>query len=335
MSFPRRPGRLSAHATPHEGGKKVPSRIIQYREEEIMVCKLIVSSKRVHGARFPAAAAFAVLFCLRLGAQDLKTDFENYFVEIKDVFNNIATSSSIKKTRLSSIDRYFVGILKRNQVFYSLIKTNSKGIIISEVIRGETPARDYRNIASQQWYRYIVRTGNDYHGFLEEKGRYYLFWAKPIILTARSGKKNFSGAVAVKIDLWDCFHKLSVNKEQPFLVRLNRKSLYSHKWQPEFQAQEENLDIAGIDRISVLSEPRAAVPESIDSVALGLKAPDVAAEAGTDEAQFPVSFDIKSYMPIIVAAVVLFVILVLAVIRLLIWVRYKRLENKIDKESLL
>ena len=286
-------------------------------------------------------AVFTLLFVsVTLRAAALKEDIETYFADLREAATAIMKDPAVKKTRLASTDRFFVRSLKKQQTIYALIRTNSKGIVISEVIRGETPERDYRNIANQKWFQYIARNNKEYHGFLKEDGRYYLFWAEPVILTARSGKKRFIGAVAAKIDIWDCLHKFSAQVETPFLIRLNSKGLYSHKWEKETEFEEEQLDILGVDRISVRLPSRATAAVEDDSAALARQA-EVEAEAAAmaaalaeQEKKKPL-FRMESYTPLIIAGVALLLVLLVALIRVIMWVRYKRLVSKIDKEDVL
>ncbi|MBD3392270.1 MAG: hypothetical protein GF418_09400 [Chitinivibrionales bacterium] len=288
--------------------------------------------------RFAAMRAMLAVFvfgCIAIHAEGLKENIEAYFEELGESVAEIPKTPAAKKTRLSTTDRFFVRSLKKHQTIYSLIRTNSKGVIISEVVRGESPEREYRNVANQRWFRYVARNNKEYHGFLKEEGRYYLFWAYPVILTARSGKKRFIGSVAAKVDLWDCFHKFSAQVEQPFLVRLNAKSLYSHKWQKEYQFREEPLNIPGVDRITVRFEDAPAAAHEPDSEAMALAAQAEAAALKAEQDKQKPAFKMESYTPVIVIGVVLLLVLVVALIRLIMWLRYKRLISKIDKESIL
>jgi len=286
------------------------------------------------------ALCLVIFTCLQTHGSGVKDSINGYFTRLKETFAAAAQNPAVQKTRIADVDRYFVAVLKKNQVFHSLLKTNSKGIIISEAIRGKAPSHDYRNIANQQWYQFIARAMKDYHGFLEEGGRYYLFWAAPVIMTSGAGKQRFNGVIAVKIDLWDCFHRISGSIEKPFLVRLNDKSLYSHKWKKELASTQEPLDIPGVSRISLFCLPEQAESiDQIDSAAAGLQTLAghmPVTDTGIDEAKKPVlMFNAENYIYIIIAVVLLVVVLAFALIRLLVWVKYKRLEIKIDKENIL
>lgn len=277
----------------------------------------------------------------------LKEDIEEYFTDQWQAFDKIATSSSIKKTSLSYIDRYFISILKRNQTFYTFIKTNSKGVLINEVIRGERPERKFRDVGIQRWYYHVSRKYKDYHGFLkDENGRYYLFWAKPVLKTTRSGAKKYIGAIAVKVDLWDCFHKFASDINEPFLIRLGRKGLYSNKWKKGIDFEEKSLEIPGVRRISV----RIAVstPEEMptDSHTFAVAQDSVVKKNKPEEKAINVKEDIKTKpetppaKKFGQAKIIVFIIIIVAVLVLTLYLSklvafYKdwRLKRKIEKEE--
>lgn len=183
-------------------------------------------------------------------ADSLQVEFEQYFSTLSESFNTIASSRVLRKTRLYSMDRFFVASLKRHQTIYSFIRTNSKGVIISEVIRGQNPERNFRKVRDQKWFNFVQQNQEDYHTLIKikETGRYYLLWCKPVL----KGNKYFVGAVAVKIDLWDCIHKISSRIDEPFLIRIGSKSLYSYKWKNIDSYDKVPLDISGAKNIFLL-----------------------------------------------------------------------------------
>jgi len=65
-----------------------------------------------------------------------------------------------------------------------------------------------QDLSKEAWVKSTVKKHTAYWGRikLEETGRYYLVWAAPVIEKDKKGKETVEGAVALKIDLWDCFH---------------------------------------------------------------------------------------------------------------------------------
>jgi hypothetical protein len=212
------------------------------------------------------ATATACLYAQSSTPSPLKTEIETFFSELKTTFDKSAASPSVKGTNLSKTERYFVSVLKGNQPFYSLMKTNSKGVMITEVIRGQSPEREFRNIKNQRWFYTISKSLSDYNTYIKDKnGRYYLLWAKPIL----KNNNRFVGAIVVKVDLWDSFYKISSDRERPFLIKLSKRSLFSHKWKNAVPYDQEPLEIPGAKNIQV-RYPKGAfdtTPESASTLA--------------------------------------------------------------------
>ena len=276
----------------------------------------------------------------------LKEDIEQYFTDLWQAFDKIASSSSIKKTSLSQVDRYFVSSLKKNQTFYTFIRTNSKGVLINEVIRGEKPERKFRDVGTQRRYYYVSKKYKDYQGFLrDENGRYYLFWAKPVLKITRSGVKKYVGAAAVKVDLWDCFHKFASDVDEPFLIRLGRKSLYSNKWKKGVEFEEKSLEIAGVKRVSVRYAKSATQEMPTDSPAFSVAqdtgAKEIIPEEKTTDLEkieskpkaSPLKKFGKARKIVFIIIVVAIIVLILYLSKLITRIKDWRLRRKIEKED--
>jgi len=282
-------------------------------------------------------------FCLAASAQSeipdeaaatqpaaLNESVDIYFAELKNDFDLVVAAPALRKTKLVYTDRHFVSILKKHQTFYSLIRTNSKGVVINEVIRGATPVRDYRKIANQFWYNHVAKTHEEYQGFLkEETGRYYLFWAKPILFTTPNGTKKFFGAVAAKIDLWDCFHKISTDVDKPFLARVEGISLYAHKWKNVTEFDEAGVTIPGAQKTFIRFEKTAPPQENL-AIAQTPPPPEPAAPA-----KRMTVLEKVDRRAIIAVAVAVGLIIIILVVRLIMQINHIMLMRRIDKSDIL
>lgn len=302
-----------------------------------------------HGYCMSLMVSLFFVLCIMMPAfsSSLEENIEQYFVDLWQDFDKIATSSSIKKTSLSYVDRYFVSMLKTNQAFYTFIKTNSKGVLINEVVRGEKPERKFRDVGTQRWYYSVSKKYKDYHGFLrDENGRYYLFWAKPILKMTRSGEKKYIGAVALKVDLWDCFHKFAADIDKPFLIRLGRKSLYSNKWKKGSDFKEDALEIPGVKRVSVrfvesgaeqmpTDSPTFAVAEDTikEEIKPETKTVETKAEIKSQSKKTPTKGFSKTKKTVFIIIVIAIIILILYLSKLIVVFKDRRLRKRIDKED--
>ena len=267
--------------------------------------------------------------------QEISEGIETWFADLSALFDEIADAPAVKRTSLAETDRYFVSALRRHQALNTLIKTNSRGVVISEVIRGRKPERTFRDISKQQWYSRVARTHQAYHGLLrEDNGRYYLFWSKPVL---RGSNRRFVGTVVAKIDLWDSFHAYAANVIEPFLVRMDGRSLYSNKWKSEWEYNEEELSIPGIERISVRSSVTGVLAQDPQEPQPShLEGGGGESELVAEEISAPVTVGtlLSNRTFLAIAAVSLLIILVFAV-RLAVQLNHYRLIRRVDRSDIL
>jgi hypothetical protein len=281
---------------------------------------------------------YIALGAFSAGAQTLKDTIETFFSDMHVSFAKIAESSAFKKKQSVSTDQFFIRELKKNQVYFSLLRTNAKGMVSNELVRANSPEKTRRTVADQQWFRYVSRNNKQYDGFLKEGERYYLFWAQPLVATAHSGVKRQGGAVAVKIDLWDCFHQLSNATTTPFLIRMAGMSLYSHKWDNKKLYTEQDLNVPGVDKISVRIEKQAIAAPTPDSSQL-TSAPAAAAppteqpSLASSEKKPETQIHLKSPVPLIILAVVLLIGLIVAGAKIIMWLNDMRIARTIEKSN--
>jgi hypothetical protein len=169
---------------------------------------------------------------------------------------------------------------------------------------------------------------------VEETGRYYLLWAAPILKKTK-GKEAFKGAVALKIDLWDCFQKYSKTAETPFLIRMGRLSLYSYKWNDTFAFVEEPLLIPGVEKITV-KYPKsggtaAAAAENVQpSVTPAVDSNKI--KAAEDSVKALQAKQAKGHKRVVGLIVLLLIIAGIAGAKYMADRRHKRLLQQIDEE---
>jgi hypothetical protein len=254
-------------------------------------------------------------------------------------------SPMVKGTKIKPMDRFFVRTLKKHQTIHSILRTNSKGVVISEVIRGQIPtAADKRNISNQQWFSQINKKNEAYYDVIknEETGRYYLFWARALVNKTGS-KEHTVGALVGQIDLWDCFHKIAVKVDQPFLIRLNKLSLYSNKWEKVRRYTEEPLNIPGVNKISICYIRKNIEENSITEA----KTKDIVADTGVKNAPAVAAKDTalqqqpqvvknkqepkkKSNIIVIILCIAIIVVFFIVLVKFISWYKTKMHENKED-----
>jgi hypothetical protein len=184
----------------------------------------------------------------------LARGLDSIFIKMKKDLDDMGTSPVIHGKPTSTVNSFFLKMLKENQPFYSFTRVNKAGEVTNEMIRLVEKADEKKqNLSKEPWFKQAGKKHAEYFSMfkLEENGRYYLVWAIPITDQNDKVKDPFEGALALKIDLWDCFHKYANNVETPFLIRVDRLHLYSNKWKDSIAYKEELINVPGAKKVFV------------------------------------------------------------------------------------
>jgi len=285
----------------------------------------------------PLLVLCPILLSPAAGAEKVITDDLNlYFSDLDESFARIVDAGALRSTSLKSAERLFVREMRKNRAFNTFIRTNSKGAVISEVIRGEKVERPMRDISDQAWFRSVTKNLEPYYSLIkdEDRGRFYLFWARPIL---KQGNRCV-GTVLLKIDLWDSFYEFSNDIYYPFLIKLGRKSLFSHKWKDAPGAKEEQLTVQGIDRITVTYIPEKKAPEPVVAApTVDSSAPAAAFSVGDTGKLFDKKAEKKKGKSgVLIFFVVILVIAIAGASAMLIaWMRRRALMRRIDDDDII
>lgn len=219
-----------------------------------------------HNVRFFIRNVFIFIITCSIAAFSsglIQQELDGYFAGIDTALSTLQRSQALRSTERRPAENLFIRELKRNQSYYAFWRANSKGKIVSEVIRGKNPTRPGTNVENENWFKSVKRNNEDFYTVFkdEERGRYYLIWSKPVLK-----KDKFVGVVCLKIDLWDSFYDYSNGVYFPFSIKLGKKTLFSHKWNDKMTYREENLAVPGIKSISVRYIPEKK-EEPLDTIA--------------------------------------------------------------------
>jgi hypothetical protein len=264
----------------------------------------------------------------------------SYFIDLKNDFNQFASSPIIKNPRPSKLQGYFTEMLKKHPQFESLIKVDAKGLTVIEQIRDKKQDKKKRRITNSLWFSRTAKSLKEYNCLLKEKnGRYYIYWCIPVFRD-NSASRRFGGAIVAKVDLRDCFHAIAMKGYEPFLVRLNNKNVYEHLWKTKMIFVETILDVPGMEKVIVRYQKSgvSTIPQSETS---NNTPPDTlldltSASSPIDSHGFqkgdtviPSVSATKKNMPIVVSLIVfIVVVLVLLIIQIADRINRKRSERQ-------
>jgi len=236
----------------------------------------------------------------------IQQEIDSFFVRMRRDFEQIAASPLLRKKAVAPVNAYFLRLLRANRTYYSLTRTDDKGMAINEVIRlVQEPSKKY-DASGESWYKKVSASLNEFTTCVkwEEAGRYQLLWALPIMGGPKDAEK-FQGVLMMKIDLWDCFHGVSKSPASPFLVRFGRLWLYSHNWSDSIRYVEKPLAVPGVQKISLRYPDPSAVSEADTAVA-------ASSPAGVDSADYAAALRTASRRGAVVAWLVVIIVLLTA-----------------------
>ncbi len=175
---------------------------------------------------------------------------EKYFATLMARFEKTAQGKFARGTDRAALDRHLVWVMGQFPTMHSFVKTNSKGKVINRVSFGKVPKRVVADIPDDTWYSFLKRNqgARESIWFDRESGRYYLVWSRPVELGA---DKTFAGVLAVKIDLWDTFHKFAKTTGEPWLAFVNGKALYSRDWKRTKEYSSGQFAIPGVKTATI------------------------------------------------------------------------------------
>lgn len=300
----------------------------------------MIPEKSQHGRVFVLLLTALCLISIALPtySEPLKETSDDYFGALKKDFDRLATLPSIKSPRTGPVNGVFVSALKKHQTMSYLARVNSRGIVVNEVIRGEVPNRKvHRKLGDAEWYSFVVKNHKPYCGFIEDNGRYYLVWSDAVV-----SKKHVAFVVGSRIDIWDCFRKLSNETQQAFLVRIGAKSLYSNKWKTESSFLAEQLEVPGVDNVTLLTEKAPATAKVADTLATSVTRDTSTAGAsgqsvsGTTRNSASVTAVNKAQPSkhrtlFIVVAIIAVLLLAFLIFRFYVWLNHQFLMRSINK----
>jgi hypothetical protein len=275
--------------------------------------------------------ASCIVFSAAVSADSLQAGIDSFFIRLSADFDKIAVNPVVKKRQPGVIDPYFLRQLKRHQVVRSIVRTDAKGVSVTEMVRMKGANHENENYKKEQWFTEIVKGAQEYHALEKDTGRYYLIWSKPVVSVKA---KTIVGVIMMKVDLWDCFQEISNSTETPFLVFLNKTRFYDHKWKKTYDYDEVPLSIPGANDMTLRMKTIVAAPTPPDTIPAVVK-PEMAkidsapAPAGSTSLKTTL---LKNKKILAVAGIAGIVFLGVLLFLLVSWIRNQMVIRSIDKE---
>jgi hypothetical protein len=287
---------------------------------------------------------YHVLFCTVLSAAFVvssatvaPSDITGYFGKLKHNFDRIASHPVVHSKNLKALDSYYGQIMEQVPQAHSILVSDIEGDVISEIQRGETPRHASRNVGLNHWFSMVKSTEEEYMDFVKTPdGLYYLLWSKPLFTNGEQSEKQLIGALAMQIDLWDCFDEFSSGAQSPFLIAINGRSWYSHEWKSVKPFEKQSFSIPGITVCELYRDidPTVAAADTRGGAGIHNGEGAMPFKDGVTVASiFATVQNIPSkYLTLVgIYALILLVILFFVVFKITVWIKHKFLLRSVEK----
>lgn len=207
--------------------------------------------------------AFVTVFFIQLSYADgIYSLISSSFISSDSLLETTAKEVS-EINKLNSMDKFLLEKIVANPGFEYLMRINSKAKIISKARGGKVAPRAYRYVGKQMWYKTIELNKKPYYGNVVNKKGYYLFWAKPLKVRTKYGRR-FGGALVAKIDLKKVFSTIAEKNSIKFEIEFRKKSIFSNLGgRASGSLIEKKLSIYGMPGLSLKYEKTAAMSKQV------------------------------------------------------------------------
>jgi hypothetical protein len=143
-------------------------------------------------------------------------------------------------------------VLAKHPEIASVMRTNSKGIVVNCVRRANGETKIHSDVSGLEWYSAPAKTMDTYYGKLhKENSRSFLTWSRPLFINTTIGGRRFGGVIAVSLDVTLCFNRFAAAVRGPFKVLLGGKSFYYISWNDGIAYDETDILLPGDIRFSL------------------------------------------------------------------------------------
>jgi hypothetical protein len=261
-------------------------------------------------------------------------EIETYFEELKSDIEGLAAADEMLKRKISMADKPIAKLMKNRREIVSIIRTNSRGLVVNEKHVDKGPGKQFRNLSRQRWFR-VTRRLECYYSLITSAGSEQLFWCVPIKVKQRSGRFRSGGAIIAKIDVKEALRNAARKIDRPFIIYREDEKLFSHDWKKsETGAKREELTINGLDELEAagLKGGKKAAKKKPQAEAAQKPA---AAPAKAVSSQKPVKQERKVPVALIILLITIGALFLAAAVtfKVISGRRHAALVENIDKES--
>ncbi len=271
---------------------------------------------------------------------------EAYLAELEADIVELSAAREMLVRNTGMADRPIEKLMKRRTEISTILRTNSRGLVVNEMHAERSAGKKFRDLSNQKWFKETSDLRRYYGSTISSGGRYSMFWCIPIRVALQSGTYRSGGAIVARIDMRGAFESAAKRAKDPFVVLDGRQRVYSSSWKNAYEvASRHPLTVKGLDNLVVGSradeEPKQEPAAEAGPPAGG---PEAAATAQADSslrvhAVAPAETVTKRQGKLPIGLIILFVVvgiflaLAAALFQRMNKKRHDALMHTIDRES--
>jgi hypothetical protein len=151
------------------------------------------------------AFLIAIAALLRFHGVDAAVDAPFIEKQFSRVDSSLAQLVALPQARMKEVEPFDDAakqILAKHPEIASVMRTNSKGIVVNCVRRVSGESDLHADVSGREWFGVPKNTMNPYYSQLhKENKRPALIWSRPLFINTTIGGRRFGGVVAVLLDI--------------------------------------------------------------------------------------------------------------------------------------
>jgi hypothetical protein len=172
-----------------------------------------------------------------------------YFTRLDTFLSELTAEPSVANGSAAEASDRFAQLLAKFDGFVELLRTDSKGRVVSEAVRSAEQSSKGSSLAAEPWFATVMRTSEPFYGSVgTTDDSPVLLWAKPI----RPSTKGRGGVLVAKIGLKEALAEIARKASLgPFEVTYRGMPIHSHEWDSATASGEAILAISGLDSVRI------------------------------------------------------------------------------------
>jgi hypothetical protein len=155
---------------------------------------------------------------------------------------------------VAPVEELFMAALSVRPEFGLIARTNSKGLVVNVISRGDSSVGKNTDVSIRDWHDAPLSSRRPYYGPpFEENKEWRVYWSRPIMVRNSVGTMRFGGVVAAKINLTVLLKRFAAESKDPFEITYKGKNFFSLSWNNSDAYEEKPLHVPGIGVLSYRS----------------------------------------------------------------------------------